>query len=273
MIANIKVFDCTLREIGYQTGWFFDKKTAQNIYRFAEARAIDYLELGFFHSDVADPNRGIFRYCSLCGEEIYETFSYVKNRVKLSAMRDIQRPLTDLKPKPESPIDTVRILTRSHETKIDVLKKFVDEAQTLGYEVFVNFTSSGNNTPEQNRSFAENMRAIGVPIIYFADTESVMTCKYVEETINICREAGIGVGMHFHDKNGTAESLADFAISKGVNGIDVTHLGLGGKWRDGNLTMEYLMKKFSLPLGYENTMIRNEIIEQLIKYNKYTAAE
>lgn len=273
MIANMKTFDCTLREVGYQTGWYFDKKVAQDIYRFAESRSIDYVELGFFHSDKADPNRGPFRYCSLCSKEIFDIFSYVKNRTKLSAMRDIQRPLTDLQPKSESPIDTIRILTRSHETNLEILKRYVNEAQTLGYEVYVNFTSSGNNSLETNLSFAEAMKKEGVPIIYFADTESIMTSQYVENTIDICKSVGIGVGMHFHDKNGTAEELANLAILKGVNGIDVTHMGLGGKWRDGNLTMEYLMKKFNISLGYENTMVRNEIVEELIKYHENSAAE
>lgn len=273
MIANMKVFDCTLREVGYQTGWYFDKKVVQDIYRFAESRHIDYIELGFFHNEEADPNRGDFRYCSMRGTEIMNTFAYVKNRTKLSAMRDIQRPISELKPKKDSPIDAIRILTRSHETDIDRLKFYVNEAQELGYEVYINFTSAGNNTPEITECFAECAKNMGVPIIYFADTESIMTNEFVDTTINICKEFGVGVGMHFHDKNGTAEELADTAIKNGVNGIDVTHIGLGGKWRDGNLTMEYLMKKFGINLGFENTVVRNEIIEQIIKFNKYTAAE
>ncbi len=273
MIAKMKVFDCTLREVGYQTGWHFDKKVAQDIYRFAEARHIDYIELGFFHNEAADPNRGDFRYCSLRGDEIFDVFSHVKNRTKLSAMRDIQRPLSELRPKADSPIDTIRILTRSHETDMNKLETFVAEAQNLGYEVYINFTSAGNNSPEMTRRFAECAKRLCVPIIYFADTESIMTTEFVNSTIDICREVGIGVGMHFHDKNGRADALADFAIKKGVDGIDVTHIGLGGKWRDGNLTMEYLMKKFGIDLGFENTVVRNEIIEQVIKYNQFTAAE
>lgn len=273
MIANMKVFDCTLREIGYQTGWYFDKNVVQDIYHFAEARRVDYLELGFFHNETADPNRGDFRYCAARSSQIEEVFSYVKNRTKLSAMRDIQRPLSDLRPKSESPIDTIRILTRSHETEIDTLKMFVDEVQELGYEAFINFTSAGNNTPEMTRSFAEYAKAAGIPMIYFADTESIMTPELVDTIIGICKEVGVGVGMHFHDRNGTAEQLADLAIQNNVNGIDVTHMGLGGKWRDGNLTMEYLLKKFGISLGYENTIVRNEIIGQIIKYNKFSAAE
>ena len=55
--------------------------------------------------------------------------------------------------------------------------------------------------------------------------------------------------------------------------MDVTHIGLGGKWRDGNLTMEYLLRKLGVNGGYEATMVKNEIIEDLIKFNKFTAAE
>lgn len=273
MIANMKVFDCSLREIGYQTGWHFDTKFAQDIYRFAEARSVDYIELGFFHSPDADPGRGCFRYCSVKNDEVEAVFSYMKNRTKLSAMRDIQRPLTELLPKKDSPIDAIRILTRSHETEIDILKKHIDEVQRLGYEVFVNFTSSGANTMEKNRTFAKVVSEMGVQTIYFADTESIMTPEYVCNTIDVCREEHVKVGMHFHDKNGTAENLANIAIQKGIDGIDVTHIGLGGKWRDGNLTMEFLLKKFGFPIGYEGTILRNEIIDQLIKYHPYSAAD
>jgi hypothetical protein len=67
--------------------------------------------------------------------------------------------------------------------------------------------------------------------------------------------------------------LADIAIEEGADYMDVTHIGLGGKWRDGNLTMEYLLRKLGVNGGYEATMVKNEIIEDLIKSNKFTAAE
>ncbi len=108
----------------------------------------------------------------------------------------------------------------------------------------------------------------------FADTESVMTEDYVRDTIRECHKVGVKLGCHFHDKNGTAEKLADLAIKKeGADFLDVTHIGLGGKWRDGNLTMEYLLRKMNLIGGYEATIIRNEIIEDLIKYHEFSAAE
>ena len=107
MIGNITVFDCTFREAGYQTGWFFDEDFCRDYYKFAQSAGIDYLELGFFHNKEADPNRGHFRYCSLDNEEIKNIFSITKNTVKLSAMRDIQRPLSDLLPKKETVITKI----------------------------------------------------------------------------------------------------------------------------------------------------------------------
>ena len=111
MIKGVTIFDCSLREIGYQTGWNFSDRTVRDIYNFAQNRGIDYVELGFFHNEEADPNRGKYRYCSTRNEEIRQVFRSTKNITKLSAMRDIQRPLSQLIPAKESIIDTVRINT------------------------------------------------------------------------------------------------------------------------------------------------------------------
>ncbi len=273
MINGYNVFDCTLREVGYQTGWYFSKKTVQDIYRFALGKGIDYVELGFFHSPQANPNKGYFRYCSERNDEIYELFARIKNITKIAAMRDIQRPLTQLLPADQSIIDTVRILIRSPSVDFDLLDKYVTEELELGYEVFINYTSAGYNPIEKNIRFAEFAKQKGVKAIEFADTESIMTMDYVVNTIRECHKVGVKLGCHFHDKNGTAQLLADTAISEGADYIDVTHIGLGGKWRDGNLTMEYLLNKFNVVAGYEATVIKNEIIEDLIKYHEFTAAE
>ena len=273
MIKGLKVFDCSIREIGYQTGWHFDPEVVRNVYKFAQGKGIDYVELGFFHDEKADPGRGCFRYCSLRNDEISDMFHNIKNFTKLSAMRDIQRPLSPLLSRDKSPIDTIRILTRSHETQLDILEPFVDEAKDLGYEVFINFTSAGYNSNDLNKRFIDFAAKKEVEAIEFADTESVMTTFYVEDTIKACHEATVKCGIHVHDKNGTADILADKAIECGAEYMDVTHLGLGGKWRDGNLTLEYLLRKLYVPGSYESTVIKNEIINQLIKYHDMSVAD
>jgi 4-hydroxy 2-oxovalerate aldolase len=273
MIKETKIFDCTLRETGYQTGWFFTREFCRDLYRFSHGKGIDYIELGFFHNPDHDNEKGYFRYCSVNNREIKEIFRSIKNRTKISAMRDIQRPLSDLVPKSESIIDTIRILTRSHETNFTVLENQIKEISELGYEVFVNFTSAGYNTIDINREFAEFVKKNKVDVIYFADTESVMTPEYVIETIKLCHDIGLKVGMHFHNKNGTATLLSDIALKNNVDYIDVTHLGLGGKWRDGNLTVDYILEKMHVSEGYELTRLKNELIDQLIKFNEFSSAE
>ncbi|WP_157153322.1 pyruvate carboxyltransferase [Brachyspira murdochii] len=272
MIGNITVFDCTFREAGYQTGWFFDEDFCRDYYKFAQSAGIDYLELGFFHNKEADPNRGHFRYCSLDNEEIKNIFSITKNTVKLSAMRDIQRPLSELLPRKETVIDAVRILTRSSETDFSVLEKHVKEIKDLDYEVFINFTSSGHNTIDKNREFAKFAKQHDIPVIYFADTESIFTTEYVRNTLEACREEGIEAGMHFHDKNGTAEMLLEVALHYGCKYTDITMMGLGGKWHDGNLSTEHFLRKYNYNPGYEQTRLKTMLIQNLIKYNKNTAA-
>jgi len=273
MINGCSIFDCTLREVGYQTGWYFDIDFSRELYKFAQGKGIDYIELGFFHSEETDPGRGDFRYCSTRNDKIVEIFKYTKNVTKIAVMRDIQRPLSKLLPKKDTVIDTIRILTRSHETDFTVLDKHIDEMFTLGYEIFINFTSAGYNSIEVNKKFTDYAMKKGVKAVEFADTESVMTVDYVISIIKMCHDIGLKCGVHLHDKNGTADLLADTALEHGADYMDVTHLGLGGKWRDGNLTMEYLLRKLNVSGGYEATVIKNRLIEQLIKYKEFSAAE
>ena len=268
----IITFDCTLREAGYQTGWFFNQQFCRDLYTFGQSKGIDYIELGFFHSPEHDPGRGLFRYCSEKNKEIAKFLGGVKNRVKISAMRDIQRPLWPLKPAGEGVVDTIRILTRSFETDLEAVKRQVNEIRDLGYGVFINFTSAGYNSMEQNERFADFAVAEGVEMIYFADTESVMTPAYAVNTIELCHRKGIKVGLHFHDKNGTAEQLYRGAIESGVDGSDFTLMGLGGKWLDGNLSVETYLHTFGYNGGYELTHLKNELIKQLIEFKDFSAA-
>jgi 4-hydroxy 2-oxovalerate aldolase len=272
MQSKVTLFDCTLREAGYQTGWYFDKKFVVDMYKFAHGKGIDYLELGFFHSMMADPNRGILRYCSEQNDELLKIFSPIKNWTKLSAMQDIQRPLSHLLPRKESAIDAIRIITRSHETDLEVLAKHVEEIQTLGYELFINFTSAGYNTIDKNIEFAKFSKQHGVNVIYFADTESVFTPEYVVNTIDAVRAEGVEPGMHLHDKNGTGEMLLDVALAKDCRYTDATLLGLGGKWHDGNISLEHVLKKFGVNGGYELTQLKTALVQQLIKYHEFTTA-
>jgi 4-hydroxy 2-oxovalerate aldolase len=272
MIGNMNIFDCTLREVGYQTGWYFEPGFARELYMFAQTNGVDYVEIGFTGDAESDSGHGDFRYCSLQNEKIRKIFMKVKNRTKIAAMRDIQKILPPLLPKNESVIDTIRIMTRSGETKFDVLEQYVDEALDFGYEVFINYTNAGYNSMEMNKQFAEFAALKGVRAIEFADTQSVMTETYVKDTIRICHEQGVKCGCHFHDKRGMAETLAETAMEAGADYMDVTHMGLGGKWRDGNLTMEYLLRRFGVNPGYEATRIKIELIQQLIKYNEFSAA-
>lgn len=272
MIHDIVVFDCTLREAGYQTGWFFDEDFARAYYEFAQKIGFDYLELGFFHDKKADPNRGNFRYCSLDNDKITEIFAPVKKKLKLSAMRDIQRPLSGILPKEKSLIDTVRILTRSKETNFNILQKHIDELRSLGYELFINFTSAGENSMAQNQAFAKFAKSNGIGVIYFADTESIFTPEFIKDTIAICNDEGVKVGFHLHNKQGKANVFLDLALAYGSRFTDITLMGLGGKWYDGNVSTEYFLQKFGFLQDFELTKMKTALIENLIKYQDSNAA-
>ena len=93
-----------------------------------------------------------------------------------------------------------------------------------------------------------------------------------EQTAALCRAEGVEAGIHLHNKNGTAEELLDVAFAHKCRYTDSTLLGLGGKWYDGNIATEYLLKHFNYNPGYELTRLKTMLIQQLIKYHEHSAA-
>lgn len=271
MLENIKVVDCTIREAGYQTGWFFDNKFVVDWYQFLLSQKVDYMELGFFHTETHDSGRGMYRYCSEKNEEISKVFSKIKSRTKLSSMLDIQRPLSEIIPAEESVIDCIRIINRSHENNFAVLEKKVKSLKDLGYEVCVNFTSAGFNKRELNREFLDFSISNDLSVINFADTESVFTRDFVTGLIEDCNDKGVeNYGLHFHDKKGMAKDLMDLGYKMGCRRFDCTLLGFGGKWHDWNLSIESLLDYFkATPDPVDFNDLRRDLVQQIIKYKEF----
>jgi 4-hydroxy 2-oxovalerate aldolase len=271
MLENISVVDCTIREAGYQTGWYFDKKFVANWYQFLLSQKIDYMELGFFHSVDHDPGKGVYRYCGLENNEIFSVFSSIKSRTKLSAMMDLQRPIGEVLPADESIIDCIRFINRSHQNDFTALENKVNELSKLGYEVCVNFTSCGFNSREMNKEFLKFTKNNDVKVVNFADTESVFTRKFIEELIYDCDSEGVeNYGLHLHDKKGMAKELMDLGYRNGCRRFDVTLLGFGGKWHDWNLNISDLfdyLKVRSDPIEFNN--LKRDLVQQIIKYKEF----
>lgn len=264
-MKKIKLIDCTLREIGYQTMWNFSDDCIQKIYNFANENNMYCIEIGFCHDSQADFGKGKLRYCG-------EDFINIKNKrnTLVAAMKDIERPSANILKKEFTNIDIIRIMTRSNETDFNVLINNVEEVKKLGYDFFVNFTNAGENSRKRNMEIIKFSKESGISQIVFADTKSVMNENQVKELIYICHCNDISVGMHFHDKNGIAKRLTEIAIKENVDYLDVTHLGLGGKFLDGNLPVDYLIARNNDMEKIEK-LLREEVEVYNIKslYEKY----
>jgi len=271
VLENISLVDCTIREAGYQTGWYFDNKFITNWYQFLLSQKVDYMELGFFHSMEHDPDKGMYRYCGQKNEEITSVFSKIKSRTKIASMLDLQRPIGEIIPADESIIDCIRIINRSHENNFSILEGKVNELTNLGYEVCVNFTSAGFNSRKLNCEFLNFSKSNDISVINFADTESVFTKEFVTNLIDDCNIEGVeNYGLHFHDKKGMARELMDVGYRGGCRHFDATLLGFGGKWHDWNLNISDLFDYFKVnmdPIEFNN--LKRDLVQQIIKYNKF----
>lgn len=271
MLENISLVDCTIREAGYQTGWHFDNKFVANWYQFLLSQKVDYMELGFFHSMDHDQNKGIYRYCGQKNEEITAVFSKIKSRTKISSMLDLQRPIGEVLPADESIVDCIRIINRSHENDFSILESKVNELSNLGYDVCVNFTSSGFNTRKLNREFLNFSKNNPVSVVNFADTESVFTREFVINLIDDCNTEDVkNYGLHLHDKKGMAEELMDLGYRNGCRYFDATLLGFGGKWHDWNLNISDVFDYFKVDTNaVDFNNMKRDLVQQIITYKEF----
>lgn len=271
MIKDVIVFDCTIRESGYQTGWFYDDEFVKSYYLFLDSVGIDYMELGFFHREDKDPNKGPYRYSSEKNDYLNGVFSTTKRKTKISSMIDLQRPMAEVLPKSESVIDSIRIINRSHENNFKILENKINELKNKGYEVSINYTSAGYNSRDLNRSFLSFAKSMDVFSVYFADTESHFTVDYVKNLIDDCNAIGVdNYGLHLHDKALVANKLMLLGYKLGCRRFDATLLGFGGKWHDWNLTTEFLLSHFDIkvdPLVFNN--LRRDLVQQIVKFKAF----
>ena len=156
MIDGITLFDCTVREAGYQTGWFFDETFLCDYYRFAEAAGFDYMELGFFHNPDADPNRGLTRYCMT--DAILNSKISLAKAKGIEVVADAHIPVK-LK---SSEIDLCCIIGNLFDNAIEasmklppdqrVIRVYMDMKNTQLYISFTNFTA-GKKMKKEGKLF------------------------------------------------------------------------------------------------------------------------
>lgn len=232
-VPNLKVLDCTLRDGGLVNDFYFTDEFVSALYQANQKAGVDYMEFGYKASKkIFSPGRfGKWKFCD--EESIRAIVGENNSDLKISVMADVGRCdyKTDIIPKADSVIDTVRVATyvNAIPTAIDMIQ----DAKHKGYEVTANIMAVSKVNGEDLKNSLELLGQSDVDVIYLVDSfgsfypEQIrrLTDQYME----VAEKYGKKVGIHSHNNQQLAFANTLEAMNKGQGAtyLDATVSGLG----------------------------------------------
>ena len=232
-VPNLKVMDCTLRDGGLVNDFYFTDEFVSALYQANQKAGVDYMEFGYKASKkIFSPDRfGKWKFCD--EESIRAIVGENDSDLKISVMADVGRCdyETDIIPKADSVIDTIRVATyvNAIPTAIDMIQ----DAKHKGYEVTANIMAVSKVNGEDLKNSLELLGQSDVDVIYLVDSfgsfypEQIrrLTDQYME----VAEKYGKKVGIHSHNNQQLAFANTLEAMNKGQGAtyLDATVSGLG----------------------------------------------
>ncbi|NQT32447.1 MAG: nucleoid-structuring protein H-NS [Candidatus Omnitrophica bacterium] len=240
---DIKVLDCTIRDGGLMNNHQYDDTIIKKVYQTCVDAGIDYMEMGYKSSKkIYSPTQfGPWKFCD--EDALRRILGENKTSLKISVMADAERTdyHTDILPKENSIVDTVRIATYIHQ--IPETMDMIKDAHDKGYETTVNLMAVST---VQERDLDDALSVLvtsDVNAIYLVDSfgafygEQIrdLTLKYMK----YAKAAGKEVGIHTHNNQQLAYANTIEALIAGASRLDASIAGLGRG--AGNCQMELLL--------------------------------
>lgn len=129
------------------------------------------------------------------------------------------------------PVSYAQIYTKLKKNKVWLQKNAlscVELALSKGYEVTVGFEDASRADITFMVTLAEQLKAIGIKRIRFADTVGIMTPSRFEQTIeDFIKFTGLEIEIHAHNDLGMAVANSIVGAKQGAMFIDTTIKGIG----------------------------------------------
>lgn len=240
---DIKVLDCTVRDGGLINNHQFDEEFVRAVYETDVEAGLDYMEIGYKGSkDIYPPDEyGPWKHCD--EEYVRRIVGENPTSMKICVMADAERSdyETDILPKSESVIDTVRVATYIHQ--LPVALDMVHDAHEKGYEVCLQLMAvsviNEHDLEEGLRIFAESPASA----VYLVDSFGALYSEQIRDLTLTYMEAlegtGKEVGIHAHNNQQLAYANTIEALILGASRLDATINGMGRG--AGNCPLELLI--------------------------------
>lgn len=240
---DIKVLDCTIRDGGLVTDHKFDDQLVKSVYKTLVAAGVDYMELGYKASKsiYSTDEYGHWKFCD--EDAMRRILDDNPSSMKISVMADAGRCdyKTDILPKKESVVDTVRVACYIHQIPLAV--DMVNDAQDKGYETLMQLMAVSTTDKKDLQKALEIVAKCPVAGVYIVDSFGALYSEQVRDLTQMYMDAmegtGKDVGFHGHNNMQLAFANTIESIVVGANRVDATISGVGRG--AGNCPLELLI--------------------------------
>ena len=252
----MELLDCSMRDGGYHTNWYYSKEQARACYTAAKDCGIKYCEIGFRRTEHTN---GPWFYTP--ESLISETFSdIVTPECKLTLIVQMGTcTIDDFVPRSESLVSMIRVLVAYHckdkdDTVLDttLMKDTVEmckKLKALGYDVCINIGRIDKMSEELLEEMSHLVKDAPIEYLYIADTYGNLGIYKMRHILTTIKKFYTGkIGFHAHDnlKNASVKSID--ALYNGADIVDVTFGGFGRG--SGNAKSEYVLAHLESTPGY-----------------------
>lgn len=240
---ELKVLDCTIRDGGLINNHQFEDGFVRAVYTACVEAGIDYMEIGYKASKklFARDQFGAWKHCD--EDDLRRIVDDNPTDLKLTAMADAGKSdwKTDILPKNESVLDTIRVAFYIHQVPEAV--DMINCAADRGYEVTANLMAvSTAQDPEVDQAMeilAETPASTLVVVDSFGSLYAEQIEMLVKKYQKFGEATGKLIGVHAHNNQQLAFANTIEAIIHGANRADASMAGLGRG--AGNCPMELLI--------------------------------
>ncbi|AOT60663.1 MULTISPECIES: beta/alpha barrel domain-containing protein [Streptomyces] len=232
--SRLTVLDCTLRDGGYYTDWYFDGTLVEDYLAACASAGVDVVELGY--AQLAETDRGPYGRlpdglppglaATLAGHPSLR-YAVMVDAARLTGEPDPGPRLAERLAAASLPVELVRVAVHSHRTA--AAADLVASLRDAGFGVCLNLMQIDLLDDARIGELVGTVAGMGpLTAVYVADSLGSMRAGRVADLIGRFTAGQTApVGVHAHDNQGFALHNTLAAAGAGATWLDATVLGMG----------------------------------------------
>lgn len=260
-MKNISILDCTLRDGGYITQWYFGYDNILKVAKGLYEANLDMIEIGYLNKDADNKNKSIFK-------TIKDASAVIPSKENKSclflAMADVDQFLPEnLEPYQQGYIDGIRVVFYKHQ--IEKALTMCAAVKAAGYKLFVQPMVTIDYTISEYNQLIDRIKLLDPFAVSIVDSFGYMSkqelFKYFQ-LLDANLEKHVLIGFHSHNNMQMALMNAESLLSYETNRSIIIDSSLYGMGRGaGNLNTELITNYYNETIQYKFNL---HILMQLI---------